>query len=65
MTSKHKQLLREFKEVNTFYANKITNVSPLVGEEYAKLDGIAIKVAIEDGTWLRVYKTEKGELNWY
>lgn len=63
MTSKHKILLEQFKKINTSIT--VVDATEMVGEPYAKWDGIAIKVLLEDGDWLRVYRNEKGEINWY
>lgn len=63
MTGKHKILLEEFKKINTD-VNVIGEIE-LVGEQYATYDGIAIKVTLDDGNWLRVYRIKGGEINWY
>lgn len=63
MTSKHKRLLNEFKRINT--SVDVVRATELVGEQYAKYDGIAIRVELSDGNWLRVYRAQNGELNWY
>ena len=63
MTSKHEGLLKEFKRINTDV--EVVGATELVGEPYAKYDGIAIKVELSDGNWLRVYRIKNGELNWY
>lgn len=63
MNKKHNELLEQFKKINTDV--KVIRATELVGECYAKYDGIAIKVELSDGNWLRVYRNESGELNWY
>ena len=65
MTSKHSALLKAFKKINTVYADKVKHAEPLIGEKHATLDGVAIKITMHDGTWLRVYRIANGELNWY
>ena len=63
MTSKHKALLNEFVRVNTDVT--VVGATEMVGEPYASYDGIAIKVELNNGNWLRVYRVKNGELNWY
>lgn len=63
MTSKHKALLEQFKCINTDV--KVIDATELIGEQYATYDGIAIKVILDSGNWLRVYRTKGGEINWY
>jgi hypothetical protein len=63
MTSKHIKLLEEFKKINTYVT--VVDAMELVGEPFAKWDGVAVKVILKDGDWLRVYRNEKGEINWY
>ena len=62
MTNKHIKLLEEFKKINT--SVKVVDAKELVGEPYAH-NGLAIKVILSNGNWLRVYRTSSGELNWY
>lgn len=62
MTNKHKILLKQFIEMNTDV--KVIGAIELVGEPYAFND-LAIKVTLDNGNWLRVYRNDKGELNWY
>lgn len=63
MNSKHEMLLKKFKIINT--SVEVIGATELVGEYYAKYDGIAIRVELSDDNWLRVYRAENGELNWY
>lgn len=62
LTKKYQALLNEFKIINTDIT--IVDVAPLVGEQFSG-DAIALKVTLSDGNWLRVYKNDKGEINWY
>lgn len=62
MTSKHKALLKAFKETNTDV--KVIGATELVGEKYA-FNGLAIRVELSNGNWLRVYRIANGDLNWY
>ena len=62
LTKKHQALLNEFKIINTDIT--IVDVAPLVGEQFSG-DAIALKVTLADGNWLRVYKNDDGEINWY
>lgn len=63
MTSKHNAILKAFKRINTDV--EVVEATELVGEQYASYDGVAIKVTLSNGNWLRVYRTKNGELNWY
>lgn len=64
VSSKHKALLKAFKEVNPV-GKDIVEVIELVNEPQAKYDGVAIKVILNNNSWLRVYRGKNGEINWY
>ncbi|MGL4911507.1 MAG: hypothetical protein ACRC3Y_03665 [Romboutsia sp.] len=63
MTSKHNTLLKEFIKINTDV--EVIGATEMVGEPYALYDGIAVKVELKGGNWLRVYRNKNGEINWY
>lgn len=63
MTQKHERLLNEFIKINTDV--KVVDTVEFVGEPYAEYDGVAVKVTLSDGNWLRVYRNKSGEINWY